>query len=116
MNKEMILIILAFIVGYAIISLIMGPKKINKSQSNSSNHTNFDKENDTKNSNKLKYWYEILEVPQTASLPEIKNAYRNKMKEYHPDRVSGLGEEFRILAEEKSKEINMAYEKATQTN
>jgi DnaJ like chaperone protein len=29
--------------------------------------------------------------------------------EYHPDRVGHLGEEFRQVAEEKMKEINVAY-------
>jgi curved DNA-binding protein CbpA len=31
------------------------------------------------------------------------------MLEYHPDRVSNLGEELQALAEEKSKAINEAY-------
>jgi DnaJ like chaperone protein len=34
------------------------------------------------------------------------------MAEYHPDKVAQLGEELRILAEAKSKEINAAYSEA----
>ena len=45
-----------------------------------------------------------------ASEQEIKEAYRNKMKEYHPDKVANLGAKLRNLAEEESKEINRAYE------
>ena len=53
--------------------------------------------------------YEILEVSQTSSPNEIKTAYKIKMKEYHPDKVSRLGKELHKLAERKSKEINRAY-------
>jgi hypothetical protein len=41
---------------------------------------------------------------------EVKRAYRNKIREYHPDKVAHLGSELRDLAECKSKEINAAYE------
>ena len=32
------------------------------------------------------------------------------MKEYHPDKVAGLGERLRNLAEEEAKRINLALE------
>jgi len=38
------------------------------------------------------------------------------MKEYHPDKVAGLGAELRELAERKAKEINMAFEELKRTN
>lgn len=60
-------------------------------------------------------WYEILRVPATASLDEIKLAYRRRIGEYHPDKTSGLGDELKVLAEEKSKLINTAYEEALRT-
>jgi DnaJ-domain-containing protein 1 len=53
---------------------------------------------------------EILSVPPDASPDQIKMAYHIKMKEFHPDRVSGLGEDVRKLAEIKSKQINLAYD------
>ncbi len=40
----------------------------------------------------------------------IKKAYRTLSMKYHPDKVGHLGEEFRRVAEEKMKEINVAYE------
>lgn len=45
------------------------------------------------------------------SKESIKSAYRQKMREYHPDRIESfnLGREFKELAEEKSKSINAAY-------
>lgn len=49
--------------------------------------------------------YEILGVPKTATDEEIKKAYRKLALTYHPDRNRGDQE-----AEEKFKEINLAYE------
>lgn len=52
---------------------------------------------------------EILGVSDRASLAEIKIAYRNRVKECHPDRFSTLDQESRELAEEWTKAINAAY-------
>ena len=51
-------------------------------------------------------YYDILEVSVNASKEVIKNAYRALSKKYHPDR----NKENASFAEEKLKEINMAYE------
>lgn len=60
-------------------------------------------------------WYDVLQVPAQASLDSVKLAYRHRMSEYHPDKVAGLGDDLRELAESKSKEINAAYEIAIRT-
>lgn len=52
---------------------------------------------------------EILGVSGTASLAEIKMAYRNRVKECHPDRFPNLDERSRKLAEEWTKALNAAY-------
>jgi hypothetical protein len=52
---------------------------------------------------------EILGVSSTASLSEIKLAYRNRVKECHPDRFPNLDEHSRQLAEEWTKALNAAY-------
>ena len=54
--------------------------------------------------------YEILGVKRDASPDEIKAAYRRLVSQYHPDKVVHLGEEFRLLAEKKFKEIQRAYQ------
>ena len=44
-----------------------------------------------------------------ASAGVIKKSYRRLAMQYHPDKVGHLGEEFKKVAEEKMKEINVAY-------
>ncbi len=51
-------------------------------------------------------YYEVLGVGKTASKDEIKTAYRNLAKKFHPD----LNKDNPKLAEEKFKEISEAYE------
>ena len=54
--------------------------------------------------------YKILEVDKSASVEEIKAAYRRMAKKYHPDKVVHLGEEHRKGAEEKFRQVQEAYE------
>jgi hypothetical protein len=77
--------------------------------SDSKQHSTFDDRLDELKSNIAKC-YEILEVPQNATPSEIKSAFKKKMSSYHPDKVSGLGEKLRKVAEEESKLINVAYQ------
>ncbi len=52
--------------------------------------------------------YKILGVDPTASDDDIKTAYRNLARKYHPDKYSDS--DLKDLADEKMKEINSAYE------
>jgi len=54
--------------------------------------------------------YQILNVTRSASIDDIKKSYRHLSKQYHPDRVSHLGDEFAKLASEKFQIINKSYE------
>ena len=53
--------------------------------------------------------HEILGVPADATWEEIQKAYKERIKQYHPDKLSHLGEEFSYLANEKFLEIQKAY-------
>ena len=85
-----------------------------------------DEQQDTSNKNKQKDYsqnmqlslddvYKILEIKPNSSVEEIKSAYKKKIKEYHPDRLSGLGAELQNLANQKTQEINSAYNLLKQT-
>ena len=52
----------------------------------------------------------ILGLTRYPTLEELKQAYRDRIREYHPDKVAHLGSELRQLAERKAKEINAANE------
>ncbi len=55
----------------------------------------------------------ILHLSANATRDQIRKAYLAAIKQYHPDNFAGLSPEFRELAEEKSKQINLAYQKLT---
>ncbi len=57
-----------------------------------------------------KDYYGLLGVGKNASDEELKKAYRDLAKKYHPDRFSTAPEAERKAAEEKFKEINHAYD------
>jgi DnaJ like chaperone protein len=57
--------------------------------------------------------YRILGVSRNASAEEIKHAYRELANKYHPDKLEHLGDEFKILAEKRFKEIQQAYQELT---
>jgi curved DNA-binding protein CbpA len=54
--------------------------------------------------------YAVLEVAIDADDATLQEAYRRKAQQYHPDKVSHLGPEFRELAEKRMREINAAYD------
>jgi DnaJ like chaperone protein len=72
---------------------------VNEKQNNSSNF----------NANHLK----TLGLNSGATKEEIKKAYRRLAKEYHPDKLVGVNETIKKIAEEKFREITEAYELLT---
>ncbi|WP_161847917.1 J domain-containing protein [Athalassotoga saccharophila] len=57
---------------------------------------------------KLKDPYEVLGVRRDATKEEIREAYRDLIKRYHPDQFHN-NPDMKALAEEKIKEVNEAY-------
>ena len=55
--------------------------------------------------------YKILGLSKNANLEQVSNQYRKLVKEYHPDRLQGMGlpKEFIELANQKLTAINKAY-------
>ena len=57
----------------------------------------------------MKNYYELLELPPTASADDIKKAFRREIAKYHPDKVQHLGQEFQEIAVVKAAELTQAY-------
>ena len=53
--------------------------------------------------------YEILGLPPSASVMQIKTAYRKRIKECHPDLFAGMDQQAKALAERWTKALNAAY-------
>jgi hypothetical protein len=57
-------------------------------------------------------WYTILGLSQTATIEEVRKAYKDLIKKNHPDRVHDMSPAFRTLAESETKKVNEAYRQA----
>lgn len=54
--------------------------------------------------------HDILGVPRGSSGDAIRKAYQERIRKYHPDYLENMAPELRELAEERTKQINQAYE------
>lgn len=52
-----------------------------------------------------------IEPGRSYSKVELRKKYHDLLRQNHPDKVASLGQDFKILAEKKTKEINDAYNK-----
>jgi curved DNA-binding protein CbpA len=55
------------------------------------------------------YFYQLLDLKPGATFGEVKQAYRDMVKVWHPDRFAH-DQRLQLIAQEKLKEINIAYE------
>ena len=114
-NEIFIVVILGFIGYWGTSILIKFFKKESdwtKNQNKSTDQNQTKTERPQKDNNTNLNWYEVLGVSSTASLDEIKSSYKKKISMYHPDKVSSMGPEFNEIAQQKTKEINSAYDEA----
>ena len=118
---EAIVIVGGLILGYGIVTVTYkttpskgqstnyskDDAKSRKSDNKSSGNSNSDETDDI-----FANWFRILDVTEDASLEQLTKAYKQKIRQYHPDKVAQMGTEIRELAEFKSKQINTAYDYA----
>lgn len=57
----------------------------------------------------LSNYYELLEIPPTASADEVRKAFRRQIARYHPDKVQHLGREFQTMAADRASQLTEAY-------
>jgi len=58
----------------------------------------------------------LLGIALPASIEEVKRAYRRQISRYHPDKVHHLGEEFQVLAAEKSAQLTEVYRRLLESH
>ena len=63
--------------------------KKKETKQNTENQNNQQQDNFQKQQFSLDDAYKILEINENSNVEEIKTAYKKKIKEYHPDRLSG---------------------------
>lgn len=88
-------------------------EELNSDSKNDNYSENPNNNSHSAKSNLYKY-YEILGINDNADFTKVKEAYRKKMKEYHPDKFAGMDINIRNKAEAKAKDINEAYNKIKQ--
>jgi DnaJ like chaperone protein len=79
------------------------------SEKHQTKQNDFNQKDTKKTISNLDEAYKVLGIDNNSTIEQIKEAYKTKMKEYHPDKVSGLGEELQNLARIKTQQINEAY-------
>jgi hypothetical protein len=67
---------------------------------------------DASNDNDGDTWFAVLGLSPSATIEEVKDAYKSLIKQNHPDRVHGMAQAFMTLAETKTKKLNAAYQYA----
>ena len=116
---EVLVIVAGLAAGYWIVSKLMAKNKSNTKSDPPETHTeqkarssDSNEKKPSANVEKDSGWAGVLKVGQTASIEEIREAYRGLISQYHPDKVAQLGPELQKLATERSMEINAAYQLA----
>jgi uncharacterized membrane protein YkvA (DUF1232 family) len=59
--------------------------------------------------------WQILGVSKNAGTEEIKKAYHDKIRQYHPDLVNKMGPEIQKVAANESRKINQAFAQLQKT-
>lgn len=124
---EIVVVVAGLVFGYFLVSAFYAGKKVpekpdgvnayrrerpNYDRSSSNQGENDQQGPKRPESNAAQEWHAVLMIERSASADQIKDAYRRRIAEYHPDKVAKLGAELRMLAEKKSKEINTAFDQA----
>ena len=113
---EVVVIIVAAIVGYFFVNGLIPQKQQNKDSKPVEpwqDHP-FSEEMNTASYEAYieRHWHEILEIPSNAKRADIAVAYKKKLSQYHPANSANSSSESREVTEQHIKQINAAYKYA----
>lgn len=108
---EYLVVVLGLFVGYWMVNNFLSDNKKTKNEQDTNKPRGQDIDHEFSKMHS-KNWYVTLGTSPSASVDEIRKAYKSQMSKYHPDKVATLGTELKELAEKKTKEINIAYKRA----
>ena len=57
-------------------------------------------------------WFSVLGLKNSASIDDVRKAYKTLIRENHPDRVQDMSPALKELAESETKKLNVAYRQA----
>ena len=104
---------LSFVCVKFFLHLLLGDganaKEEDKTDKNTSNSSHWINDEQTR------AWWDVLDLPSSASESDIRTAYRSKISKYHPDKFASLAKGFSELAEIETKILNDAYQNALNT-
>ena len=92
--------------GIAVSEEEVGTGKTNENNADGDEEERADVDGDT-----LDGYFKKLGLKPGASSDEIRHAYRELVKQYHPDKVAHLGAKLQKLATKEMRDLNDAYEK-----
>lgn len=93
-------IIIAFAIGYWLISIIVNLVTESRRPATASNSFSNDSEQHAR----------VLGLNGHFTADDVKTAYREMISKCHPDKLEHLGNDFKVLAEKKAREVVAAYE------
>ena len=96
-NFELLAAVVLFLVGYWLVSAFW-PKRDRQAKAQAPGEP---RAGET--------WHQVLGVSPAATREEIERAYRARLKEYLPDKVTRLGPELQAVARRMTERINAAY-------
>lgn len=88
------------------------PCRLNEQEQSSAIRFNDELETLSAGSEEHRDCFAILGLPPSASMDELRAAYKRLIKQYHPDRVHGMAPAFTKLAETQTRRLNAAYQQA----
>jgi len=88
------------------------PRRVDRLAQSSAIHANDAFENFSIEAEEYRDCFEILGLSPSASIEELRTAYKRLIKQYHPDRVHGMAPAFTKLAEAQTRRLNAAYQQA----